>query len=271
MTNFTMLKEAVKLIERGEEIALATVTKASGSTPREEGTKMIVLEDGTIYGTVGGGNLESRVIDESIEALKNGQSFSLYLPLEKEELGMECGGEVEVFIDVFKSKPKLLIVGGGHVGLAIYEIASILDFDITVFEDRQELLAKERFPLAKELILGNVEENLSNYPIDENTYIVIVTRGHKYDESCLENVVESNAKYIGVMGSKRKVKVMMDSLKKKGIDEDLLERVYTPIGLNLGGETPEEIAISIMSEILLIKNSGSLIHMKSTRKDNIML
>ncbi len=271
MTDFTILKKAVELVEKGEEVALTTVTKASGSTPRDEGTKMLVLEDGTIYGTVGGGNLESRVIDESIEALKKGKSISLYLPLEKKELGMECGGEVEVFIDVYKSKPKLLIVGGGHVGLAIYKVASILDFYIAVFEDREDILTKERFPLAKELILGNMKENLSNYTIDENTYIVIVTRGHEYDEDCLEEVIHSNARYIGVMGSKRKVKIMMENLKNKGVEESLLEKAYTPIGLDLGGETPEEIAISILSEILLIKNKGSLIHMKSTRKANIML
>lgn len=271
MSDFRILKKAVELIEKGKEIALVTVTKASGSTPREEGTKMLVLENGRIYGTVGGGNLESRVIDESLKALKIGKSMSLYLPLEKNELGMECGGEVEVFIDIYKSKPKLLIAGGGHVGLAIYKVASLLDFHVVVFEDREELLTKERFPLAEELILGDIKENLSNYPIDEDTYIVIVTRGHEYDEACLEASAYSNAKYIGVMGSKRKVKVMMENLKSKGIEESYLENIYTPIGLNLGGETPEEIAISIISEILIIKNQGSLIHMKSTRKANIML
>lgn len=271
MWNFTVLKKAVELIEKGEELALATITKVSGSTPRREGAKMLVLNNGKIYGTVGGGNLESRVINEALEALKIGKSTNLYLPLEKEELDMECGGEVEVFIDVYKSKPKLLIAGGGHVGLAIYKVASLLDFHIVIFEDREEFLTEERFPLAEELILGNIEENLSNYPIDKDTYIVIVTRGHEYDKDCLEAVIYSKAKYIGVMGSKRKVKVMMKKLEEKGIEKNYLENVYTPIGLNLGGETPEEIAISIISEILLIKNEGSLIHMKSTRKGSIMI
>lgn len=262
MPNIAVLEKTVELMKDGKEVALVTVISASGSTPRGAGTKMLISEDGSLYGTIGGGSLEGRVIDISKEALKKGESLRLNLSLDKEDLKMECGGAVQVFIDVHKTRPKLLIAGGGHVSLAIYKIASILDFHIAIFEDREELLTKERFPLATELILGDIKENLGKYPIDENTHIVIVTRGHEYDEESLESVIESSAKYIGVMGSKRKVETMMKNLQGKGLTDDLLSKVYTPIGLNLGGETPEEVAMSILSEILLVKNDGSPRHMK---------
>jgi len=265
MGNVFLMKKAIEKIESGKGVALITITKVSGSTPRGEGTMMLVLEDGKTYGTVGGGSLEGEVINKAQVALKNSKSLSVNIPLEKQGVEMVCGGEVNIFIDVYKNRPKLLIVGGGHVGSAIYDIASLLDFHIVVFEDRKEFLTEERFPSAEELILGDIKRNLAKYPVDENTYVVIVTRGHEYDQDSLESIIDRNPKYIGVMGSKKKVKIMMDNLKNKGIDETLLKKVYTPIGLDLGGETPEEIAMSIMSEILIIKNKGNLIHMKSTR------
>jgi xanthine dehydrogenase accessory factor len=264
MADRFVMKKALEEIERGKELAIATIISAKGSTPREVGAKMMVLADGSIHGTIGGGSLEKRVIDLCLEAIDEGKSYSVHLPLDTEGVEMICGGEVDVFIEVYKNKPKLLIAGGGHVGYAIYELATLLDFDIVVFEDREELLTKERFPKAYELVLGNIKDNLKDYPIDDNTYITIVTRGHVYDEECLEVVIGSNAKYIGAMGSKKKVITMMKNLKEKGIAQEQLDKAYAPIGLKLSDETPEEIAVSIISEILLVKNQGELIHMKDT-------
>ena len=264
MADRFVMKKALEEIERGKELAIATIISAKGSTPREVGAKMMVLADGSIHGTIGGGSLEKRVIDLCLEAIDEGKSYSVHLPLDTEGVEMICGGEVDVFIEVYKNKPKLLIAGGGHVGYAIYELATLLDFDIVVFEDREELLTKEKFPKAYELVLGNIKDNLKDYPIDDNTYITIVTRGHVYDEECLEVVIGSNAKYIGAMGSKKKVITMMKNLKEKGIAQEQLDKAYAPIGLKLSNETPEEIAVSIISEILLVKNQGELIHMKDT-------
>lgn len=266
MADLSIMKKAIEEIDSGNELAIATITKSEGSTPRGKGTSMIVLRDGSIHGTIGGGALEKHVIGLCIVAIKEGQSESVDLPLDSKGVEMICGGGVEVFIDVYKIKPKLLIVGGGHVGYALYKIASLLDFDITIFEDREEFLTPERFPLAKELVLGNVRETLKNYKIDENSYIVIVSRSHNYDQESLEEVVNSNAKYIGSMGSKRKIITMMDNLRELGFLEESLNKVYAPIGLNIAAESPEEIAMSIMSEILLVKNQGSANHSKLVEK-----
>lgn len=264
MANRLIFKKVLEELEKGKELAIATIINAKGSTPRDIGAKMVVLADGSIYGTIGGGALEKHIIDLCIDAIGKGKSSSIHLPLNREGVEMICGGEVDVFIEVYKNKPKLLIAGGGHVGYAIYEVASLLDFDIVIFEDREEFLTKERFPKAYELVFGNIKDNLKDYPIDNNSYVVIVTRGHVYDEECLEAVIDSDAKYIGVMGSKKKVITMINNLKGKGIAEEKINKVYAPIGLKLSNGTPEEIGISILSEILLVKNQGELIHMKDT-------
>lgn len=258
MADISIMKKAIEEIESGNELAIATITKSSGSTPRGKGTSMIVKADGSIHGTIGGGALEKHVIELSIEAIKEGQSKTVDLPLTTKGVEMICGGGVEVFIDVYKQKPKLLIVGGGHVGYALYKIASLLDFQLVIFEDREEFLTPERFPLAHELVLGPLRENLRNYEIDENTYIVIVSRSHNSDQESLEEVVNSSAKYIGAMGSKKKIITMMKNLRELGFSEKNLSKVYAPIGLNIAAEGPEEVAMSIMSEVLLVKNNGEI-------------
>lgn len=262
MADLEVLKEVLELKRQRKEVAVATITRSSGSAPRGVGTMMGVLSDGRIIGTIGGGALEKHIIDLSIEALKSGESKSYDLNLDDKEIKMICGGSVDVFIDVYKNRPKLMIFGGGHVGYAIYEQALLLDFDIAIFDDREEFLNKERFPYAEELVLGPIEESLKDYPIDDNTYIVIVTRGHKYDELALEKVVDSDARYIGSMGSKKKIIEMMGSLKEKGFSKEKLNRIYAPIGLDIASEEPSEIAVSILGEILLIQNEGHETHRK---------
>lgn len=266
MADLIVMKKALEKIEEGRELAIATITKAEGSTPRREGAMMLVLKDGKIFGTVGGGSIENRIIELSMEAIKEGKSRGINIPLNESGVDMICGGEVDVFIDVYKNNPKLLIVGGGHVGQAIYNFASMLDFNIVIFDDREEFVNEERFPLAYELIHGDIIENLGNYPVDDNTYIVIVSRSHAYDEEALEVVVNSNAKYIGAMGSKKKVISMRGNLMEKGISEESLNKVYAPIGIKISSGTPEDIAFSILSEIQLVRNKGELIHMKDNLK-----
>lgn len=266
MADVYVMKKALEEVEKGREVAIATITKVEGSTPRGVGAVMAVLKDGSMYGTVGGGTLEKRIIELCLEAIEEGESRTENIPLHEKGVEMICGGEVDVFIQVYKNKPKLLIAGGGHVGYAIYNLASLLDFHVVVFEDREEFLTEERFPKAGELVLGNIKENLENYPIDENSYIVIVTRGHSYDEESLGAVANSKAKYIGAIGSKKKVTTMMKNLKDKGVSEESLNRVYSPIGLKISDGSPEEIALSIMAEILIVKNQGELLHMKDTLK-----
>ncbi|WP_432408732.1 XdhC family protein [Wukongibacter sp. M2B1] len=255
-------------VKNNRKAALVTITKVEGSSPRKEGSMMGVREDGTIFGTIGGGKLElvvTKWAEKCMSDCKN-QIFHFKLNDEEGSLHMQCGGEVDVFIKVFNPPQKLLIVGGGHIALKIYEFSKMLGFYNVIVEDREEFCNKERFPESDELLIGDIEKILSEYPIGDNCYIVIVTRGHKYDEIALKSVIESDAKYIGMIGSKNKTKYIRDNLIKAEIPKKLIERVYAPIGINLGGETPEEIAFSIMAEIQLVKNMGSLLHLKDIKK-----
>lgn len=253
--NINVLKELIYLLDQGKVFAHATIVNAKGSTPREIGADMLILENGETVGTIGGGALELKVIELSKECIQSQKSSIFNLPLNSPDIGMICGGEVDVFIETFKSKPKLIICGAGHVGKALYDIAKTLDFKISVLDDREEYLNEMRFPDADELILGKINESLINCHIDENTYICIVTRSHREDYEALESVVNSNANYIGLMGSKKKVKEIFDELLSNGIDEIKLSKVKAPIGFNIATNSPEELAISIIAEILAIKNN----------------
>ncbi|KPU27595.1 xanthine dehydrogenase [Caloranaerobacter sp. TR13] len=261
---YKVLEKITEQVRLNKKVALAVITRVEGSSPREQGAMMAVLEDGKTYGTIGGGKLELVVTEYAKKCIANGKNETYRLKLNDEEgsLHMKCGGQADVFIKVFKPNYKLLIVGGGHIAFKLYEIGKILGLYTVIFEDREEYCRKDRFPEADELKLGSIEESLKNYPIDENCYIVIVTRGHKFDEIALKTVIYSKAKYIGMIGSVNKTKYVFDNLRRQGVSDDILGKVFAPIGLKLGGHTPEEIALSIMSEILLIKNNGVLKHMK---------
>lgn len=260
MNNVQIMNKTVDLLNEGKELALVTIIAAQGSTPRGLGSNMLVVDDGTVYGTIGGGAMEKKAIDFALQSIKDGESQSLEIFLETTGVEMICGGEVEIFVNVYKNRPKLLIAGGGHVAHALYKQASLLDFDIVVFEDREEFLTEERFPKASQRVLGDIAEELTAYPKNDQTYIVIVSRAHEFDERCLEGSIDSPATYIGMMGSTRKVKTIRGNLVEKGISEDKLKKVHAPIGLDICNGTPAEIALAIMSEILLVKNQGSLRH-----------
>jgi len=253
--DINILKELINLVDKGTKFAHATVINAKGSTPREIGADMLILENGKTIGTIGGGALEVRVIELAKDCIKSNNSAIYNLPLNSKEIGMICGGEVDIFIEVFNPKPNLIICGAGHVGKAIYEIAKTLNFKITVLDDREEYLNEMRFPDADEVVLGKINETLINRQIDESSYICIVTKSHKEDFEALKAVINSNAKYIGLMGSKKKIKEIFDELLSQGFDEEKISRVKAPIGLDIATNSPEELAISIIAEILAVKNN----------------
>ncbi|KGK82725.1 XdhC/CoxI family protein [Clostridium sp. HMP27] len=259
-----IMEEVLKKVHENKKCSLAMITEVQGSSPGKINAMMAVFEDGTTYGTIGGGKLEYTAIKDSLECMEKGTSKEFTYALQTGEGGlqMDCGGQTKVFVKSFLPTPKLLIVGGGHVGMELAKVSKFLNYYTVVFDDREEYANKERFKDVEETIVGDFKENLSKYHIDENTYIIIVTRGHLCDEIALESVINSKAKYIGMIGSKGKVINMINRLKEKGVDKEALERVYAPIGLKLGGNEPNEIAISIFAEILMIKNGGSLKHMK---------
>lgn len=264
---YSVLEKVTKEIKSNKEVALVTVTKVEGSSPGRQGAMMAVFEDGTIEGTVGGGRIELISIKKAKECIKNRKNgtFTFQLNDDPGSLHMQCGGEAEIFIKVFIPPTKLLIVGGGHIGLELYKLVKLLKFHTVVFDNRYDYCNKQRFPDADEIQHGNIEEKLKEYNIAKNCYIVIVTHGHKHDEVALKSVVGRNAAYIGVIGSRQKTDHMMNNLKKEGLEEDELNKVYSPIGLGLGGNSPSEIAFSIISEILLVKNKGKLAHMKDIK------
>ena len=251
-------QEIVRVKDEGEEAALVTVVSATGSTPREEGAKMLVKPDGTILGTIGGGNLEAQVIEEAIKVMKQGRPKRLHFALtakEADEVGMVCGGELEVFIEPILSPPTLYLFGGGHISLSLAKMGKLLGFKIAVIDDRAEFASPDRFPEADILLAEDFAKSFPKLKIDKSSYIVIVTRGHQHDELVLEWAVGTPAKYIGMIGSKTKVEAIFSHLLTKGISREQLDRVHAPIGLEIDAQTPEEIAVSILAEVIKVRRS----------------
>lgn len=256
--------ESVKV---GETVALAVITEESGSAPRKKGSIMAVWNDGKILGSVGGGKVEYTVVEKAMECINKKEDYNFEYKLNDQgTLGMQCGGQVKGYIKVFYPKNKLIIAGGGHIGEKLNKIAKILDFYTVIIDDREEYANNERFEDADEIILGDIGEELLKYEINDRCYIVIVTKGHLQDKAALRAVVLKEPAYIGMIGSSKKVIYIMNDLMKDGIPEERLKEVYTPIGLDIGSSLPEEIAVGILSEILLIKNKGSLNHRRDLKK-----
>jgi xanthine dehydrogenase accessory factor len=254
-------KEILRAQDEKKDFAVVTIVKAEGSTPRSANAKMMVFPDGKTIGTIGGGELESRAVREARNAIKRGSSALVEYSLDdrKEEgLSMKCGGDVMLHIEVFKAKPQLFIIGAGHVGRALNNIASMLDFEITVIDDRDEWANEDRFPAASNILVKeDMSKALDDIEVGEDDFIVIATRGHSHDKEALSNALKKKARYVGMIGSEKKVEEVFRQLTGEGVEKELLEKVRSPIGLDLGGETPEEIAVSIVAEILTVKYGRS--------------
>ena len=252
-----ILKEALRGINRGETIALVTIVETKGSTPREVGAKMVVGKDGLIAGTIGGGITESRVIKEAKQALKEGKGKLLDYRLTKEQAALDegaiCGGEMKVFIDILQPKEEILIFGAGHIAVCVSKLAKKVGFKVTIIDDRKEFANQDRFPKADEIIAEDTEKALRNLNIAPSTYIIIVTRGHLKDEEVLASVVRSNAAYIGMIGSYKKNATVFQHLEEQGISQEELDKVHAPIGIDIKAQTPEEIAVSIIAEIIQVR------------------
>jgi xanthine dehydrogenase accessory factor len=246
-------------LHTGQSACVLTVIEARGSTPREAGTKMLLRADGSTAGTVGGGALEAAALADARKALADGESrvgrYAL-LGQTEQDLGV-CGGEASVFIEVLQAKPTLLIVGAGHVGQPLAEFGHLLGFRTIVADDRPEFASVARFPQADELVVTPLAELTNRVTITPRTFIVIVTRGHEHDELVLRQVVSSPAAYVGMIGSRRKVRAVFERLLADGVPKADLARVYAPVGLRTGGQTPAEIAVSILAEIISAQHGGS--------------
>jgi len=251
-------KEIVRIKTEGEEAAVVTVVSATGSTPREEGAKMLVRADGSIVGTIGGGRIENQAIKEALEVIRKGKPKRLSYSLkEGGELGMICGGDTEIFIEPILSASTLYIFGGGHIGLPLAKMGKLLGFKIVVIDDRAEFADPQRFPEAELTIAEDYAKSFQKLKIDKLSYIVIVTHGHKGDETVLEGALATEAKYIGMIGSRTKNQTVFSHLLAKGVSQEQVDKVHAPIGLDIHAQTPEEIAVSILAEIIEVRRSLS--------------
>jgi xanthine dehydrogenase accessory factor len=242
---------------RGEPFILATLVRTAGSSPRDAGARMLIMPDGSISGTIGGGMFEKMVIDDCL-ALLNGEIRHLlktyrFTESGPDSTGMYCGGEAQVFMEVHAQRDKLIIFGGGHIGRELARIATGLNFKITVVDDRPDILREYHPPVVT--ILTNSDYTADFPAIDRNCYIVIVTRGHACDRSVLARVVNADCAYIGMIGSRSKIAKTFASLEDDGIEKSRLALVHAPIGLDIGAEGPSEIAIAIAAELIAVRKS----------------
>jgi xanthine dehydrogenase accessory factor len=241
------------LARRGVSFVVATITAASGSTPRRVGAKMVVLADGSTIETIGGGVLERQVIADALSCLVAGNSRTERYELGTDgdrALGALCGGAATVFLEVHVPDRVLLIVGAGHVGQRLCETAKPLDYRVVVLDPRAEMVTRERFPAADELICGDPARAGELVPIGATTRVVIVTHAHAHDKEALRAVIDSPAAYVGMIGSANKVRTIFAQLEQEGVAPELLARVHAPIGLDIGAQTPAELALCIMAEIV---------------------
>ncbi|WP_319370540.1 XdhC/CoxI family protein [uncultured Ilyobacter sp.] len=261
-----LMTEISKRIEKGEKVALVTLIDVDGSSPGKAGSLMGVFEDGSIEGTVGGGNLEYKIINSALEAIEEGKNRKFDFELvEDGELHMRCGGRVKGYVKVFEKRKKLIIIGGGHLGSELYKLGKFLNMYTVIIDDREEFANKKRFPQADELIWGDIGRVLEEYDLDDGSYVVIVTRGHACDKEALRAVLEKAPAYIGMIGSRRKITDTYKDLISEGVSSKKLEKVYSPVGLDISSGQPNEIALGIMAEILKIKNQASGRHMSEVK------
>jgi xanthine dehydrogenase accessory factor len=254
-----IFQEIVRIRSEGQRAALATVISAKGSTPRETGSKMLIRTDGTILGSIGGGNLEAQVCKEAMKVMTENRSMLLRFDLTGKEMaeeGMICGGNMEVFVEPILPEPCLLIFGAGHISLFLSKMGKMVGFRVVVIDDRPEFANRERFPEADEVIAQDFPAAFPRLTTNRTSYIAIVTRGHLQDETVLEWAVRTEAAYIGMIGSRKKNQTVFSHLQAKGIPEKRLKEVHAPIGLNINAKTPEEIALSIIAEIIKARREG---------------
>jgi xanthine dehydrogenase accessory factor len=245
-------REIGRLIESGARGALATVIGSTGSTPGKESAKMLIREDGSTVGTIGGGCVEAEVCALARRVIEKEQplreSFEL-TPRTAEEEGLACGGTMEVFVEPLGG-PVVYTFGAGHIARSVVQLADIVGLNTVVIDDRSQFCDSRFFPSATELIVSEFEKCFEKLKITTNSYIVIVTRGHRYDRLVLSQAIQTPAAYIGMIGSRAKITRIFHALREEGVPPGQLAKVKAPIGLDIGARTPEEIAVSIVAQLI---------------------
>jgi xanthine dehydrogenase accessory factor len=249
-------EEIVKLRRDGRRGAVATIVNARGSIPSFKTAKMLVRDDGSICGTIGGGCVEAEVWQAAREVMEQEKPRTLTFNLNQDpkyDTGLVCGGTLDIFLEPILPAALLYVFGAGHVATSLYKTAKEAGFDVIVVDDRETYANRERFPEAQDVIADDFDRATQRLDIRESAYIVIVTRGHRDDMRVLRWAVGTKARYIGMIGSKRKTIAVFRELRREGMPARLFERVHAPIGLDIGAVTPEEIAISITAELIAVR------------------
>lgn len=255
---FAALGEA---LSRGEEVALVTIVSANGSVPQRVGAKMLVHADGRIVGTIGGGCYENEALQKAREALRTRKPYTVRYELADDfaaESGLICGGQMEIFIEPIEPSPAVYIFGAGHVGQFVGRVAHDAGFRVHVIDDREKFANRERFPEAAEIVVDDIPGWIAKTTLPPSAYAVIVTRGHRYDLDTLRALAPRQLRYLGLIGSRAKVKRIYDALIEEAVvGIEHLERVHAPIGLDIGAVTPQEIAVAIVAELIAVRRGKS--------------
>ncbi len=242
-------EELVEIADQGSAAVLATVVEVEGGLALEPGAKCLIRDGKVSLESIGNALVLEAIVQESRVRLRaeKSQLVAIAVP----------GAKLEVFFEVMPAPPRLIVVGAGHIAVPLVQIAKVLDFAVTVIDDRLLYANRERFPAADEVLVGDMAQLLKEMTITPSFYIVLITRGHAYDEPCLRQIMHSPAKYIGMIGSKRRIKACFERFREEEkVADQVIERVYAPIGLDIGTETPAEIAISILGEIIKVRRGG---------------
>jgi xanthine dehydrogenase accessory factor len=250
--------EIVRLRKLGQKCALATIVQVRGSIPSYESAKLLVREDGSIMGTVGGGCVEGEVWAAAREVIETEKPKHLTFSLGQDaayDNGLICGGQLNIFVEPVIPQPRAYIFGGGHVSKSISQVATLAGFATVIIDDREAFANKERFPEAEETYADEYESVFAKLDITSSSYLIIVTRGHRDDMRVLRWAVGTPARYISMIGSKRKTISVIHELEKEGFDRASFERIFAPMGLDIGAESPEEIAVSVVAEMIAVRRA----------------
>jgi xanthine dehydrogenase accessory factor len=251
-----LYEELVRLRRLGQKSALATIVEVNGSIPSFESAKMLVREDGSFVGTIGGGCVEAEVWNAAREVMESEKPKNLSFSLGQnaaEDTGLICGGQLKIFVEPVVPQPRLFIFGAGHISRAISKIASIAGFGIVVIDNRAQFASRERFPEADELHAEEYEDVFPKLTVNSSSYIVIVTRGHRDDMRVLRWAAATEPRYLAMIGSRRKTIGVVKELEREGLPRAAFERLFAPMGLEIGAVTPEEIAVSVVAEMIAVR------------------
>jgi xanthine dehydrogenase accessory factor len=253
-----IFEEIVRLGRLGQKCALATIVQVRGSIPSFESAKLLVREDGSMVGTIGGGCVEAEVWNAAREVIATEKPKHMHFSLGQDaayDNGLICGGQLDVFVEPVVPQPAAYIFGAGHISKSLSKVANMAGFRTVVVDDREMFANRDRFPEADEVHAGEYEEVFPKLVINESSYVVIVTRGHRDDMRVLKWAVSTNARYISMIGSKRKVINVIRELEKEGIPASAFERIFAPMGFDIGAITPEEIAVSVVAEMIAMRRN----------------